>query len=92
MDAGRAVEAYTCAKPGPFFCAPEVEKIFAQSNVEFDEKKREAQLQQALAVLHDLAPALYLFPQAEILAASPKVKNIVYRGRYVDLTQIDITP
>jgi len=90
MDAGRAVESYTCAKTNPFFCAPEVEKIFAESNVEFDVKKREAQLQQALAMLHDLAPALYLFPQTEIIATSPKVKNILYRGRYVDWTQIDV--
>jgi len=92
MDAGRAVESYTCAKSGPFFCAPEVEALFARSNVEFDEKKREAQLQQALALLHGLAPAIYLFPQTEIMALSPKVKNIVMRGRYVDWAEVDIAP
>jgi peptide/nickel transport system substrate-binding protein len=92
MDAGRAVEAYTCARPMPFFCASEVEALYAQSNVEFNEAKRAAQLQQALALLHDLAPAIYLFPQTEIMAISPKVKNLVMRGRYVDWTQVDMAP
>jgi peptide/nickel transport system substrate-binding protein len=90
MDAGRAVESYTCAKSGPFFCAPEVEALFARSNVEFDEKKREAMLQQALAMLHALAPSIYLFPQTEIMAVSPKVKAIPMRGRFVDWAEVDI--
>jgi peptide/nickel transport system substrate-binding protein len=90
MDAGRAIESYTCTRPQPFFCAPDVEAIFAKSNVEFDEKKREAQLQQALALLHDLAPSIYLLPQVELMAMSPKVKNVSYRGRFVDWTTLDI--
>ena len=90
MDAGRALESYTCARAQPFFCAPEVEDIFARSNVEFDENKREIQLRQALAILYDLAPTIYLFPQPEIMAVSPKVKNMVFRGRYLDWTEVDI--
>ena len=92
MDAARPVEYFTAAKTGPFFSAPAVEAVLAASNVEFDERKREAQLQQALAMLHDLAPAIYLFPQTEIMAVSPKVKNIAYRGRYIDWAAMDISP
>lgn len=90
MDAGRAVESYTCARPGPFFCAPEVEKLLAQSNVEFDEAKREKQLQQALALLHDLAPSIYLFPQTEIMALSKDVLNTPFRGRFLDWGEVDV--
>jgi peptide/nickel transport system substrate-binding protein len=90
MDAGRAVESYTCMRVQPFFCAPEVESIFARSNVEFDDARRENLLRQALALLHDLAPTIYLFPQTEIMAVSPKVKNIVFRGRFLDWTEVDI--
>jgi len=90
MDAGRAVESYTCAKPAPFFCAPEVEALFAASNVEFDAAKREAQLRQALALLYDLAPALYLFPQTELMALSPRITALPYRGRYIDWAAADV--
>jgi ABC-type transport system substrate-binding protein len=90
MDAGRAIESYTCIKTGSFFCAPEVEKLLLQSNVEFDAARREKQLQRALAMLHDLAPSIYLFPQTEIMAMSPKVKNTVFRGRFLDWGELDI--
>lgn len=91
MDAGRAVESYTCAKSGkPFFCAPEVEKLLAASNVEFDVKTREAQLQKALAMLHELAPSIYLFPQTEIIGVTSAISNIQYRGRYLEWTELDI--
>ena len=90
MDAGRAVESYTCSKAGAFFCAPAVEKLLAESNVEFDVAKREKQLQQALAMLHDLAPSIYLFPQAELMAMAPAVTNVKFHGRYLDWGQLDI--
>jgi peptide/nickel transport system substrate-binding protein len=91
MDAGRAVESYTCAKSGkPFFCAPEVEKLLAASNVEFDLAKREAQLRQALSMLHELAPSIYLFPQTEVIATTPKIANIPFRGRYLEWDELDI--
>ncbi|MDX2144768.1 MAG: ABC transporter substrate-binding protein [Rhodospirillaceae bacterium] len=91
MDAGRAVESFTCAKSGkPFFCAPDVEEIFARSNVEFDEAKREALLRQALALLHDLAPTIYLFPRVELMAASPRVTALPFRGRFIDWSGADV--
>jgi peptide/nickel transport system substrate-binding protein len=89
MDAGRAVESYTCGKFGAFFCAPQVEKLLAESNVEFDVVRREKMLQQALAMLHDLAPSIYLFPQSEVMALSPAVGNIVFRGRFLDWGELD---
>ncbi len=90
MDAGRAVESYTCIKSGAFFYAPEVEKLLALSNMEFDVAKREQQLQQALTMLHDLAPSIYLFPQTEIMALSPKVGKPVFQGRFLDWGEMDM--
>ncbi|MCB2108591.1 MAG: hypothetical protein KDE14_12870 [Rhodobacteraceae bacterium] len=89
MDAGRAVESYTCARPNAFFCAPEVEKIFAESNLEFDPDKREKLLQAALKKLQALAPTLYLFPQVEVIAMTPNIKPLPFRGRFVDWTQVE---
>lgn len=90
MDAGRAVKSYTCAWPGAFFCAPDVEKLLADSAIELDVTTREKLLQQALARLHELAPSIYLFPQTEVMALSPKIENVKFRGRYIDWDQLDV--
>ncbi len=90
LDASQAIEPFTCAKSGAFFCAPEIDKLVAESAVTLDVPQREQQLQKALAALSAQAPSLLLFPQIEMTAVSKRVKPPVYRGRYLDWTKMQL--
>ena len=90
LDASQAIEPFTCAKAGAFFCAPEIDTLVAESAVTLDAKQREQQLQKALTALSAQAPSLLLFPQIEMTAVSSRVKTPVYRGRYLDWTKIQL--
>ena len=92
MDAGRAIEPFTCAKSGAFFCDPAVDKAIAQSGSTMDPAVREQQLRGILQTLQDQAPSLYLFPQVEILGVSPRITQTPFVGRYLDLTAIAMKP
>jgi peptide/nickel transport system substrate-binding protein len=92
LDAIRAVEPFACARPGAFFCDAEVDRLIAASNGTFDAKVREGQLKRVLARLHDLAPSIYLFPQPELIGVAPRVRDVTYRGRYVDWGRITVAP
>lgn len=92
MDALRPLENIMCKKSGAFFCDPTIDAMIEQSSQTFDEPAREKQLQDVLAKVHDLAPALFLFPQTDVMAFSPKVKNVVFDGRFLDWSELDIAP
>lgn len=92
MDSMRPLENVMCKKSGAFFCDPAIDTLIEQTSHTFDEGAREKQLQDILAKLYDLAPALFLFPQTDVMAFSPKVKNIVFHGRYLDWSELDISP
>ena len=76
-DTIRAIETFSCAKPGAFFCLPELMPFIEESNRTFDTAKRERMLQDLMATLHDLAPSLFLYPFAVIVAHHPSVENVV---------------
>lgn len=92
MDALRPLENIMCTKTGAYFCDPEIDAMIEASNLMFDPAEREKQLHAIIRKLHDLSPALFLFPQTDVMAFSPKVKNIVFRGRYLDWSELDIEP
>jgi peptide/nickel transport system substrate-binding protein len=77
-DTIRAIETFSCDKPGAFFCAPEINPLTAASNAELDPVKRDKILQDIMARFHDLAPSIYLMNIATILAASPKVGPLMF--------------
>jgi ABC-type transport system substrate-binding protein len=92
MDALRPLENIMCKKPGAYFCDPELDAMIEASSLEFDPVKREQQLHAIVRKEQDLASALFLFPQTDVMAFSPKVKNIVFHGRYLDWSELDIDP
>ncbi|MFL2769648.1 MAG: ABC transporter substrate-binding protein [Rhodospirillaceae bacterium] len=88
MDAIRAIENVSCTKNGAFFCIPEMMADIEETRTNFDPASRERQLQDLLARLHDLAPSLYLFPQASTFAFSSRVKNIIFGRQQMNLEDI----
>ena len=76
-DTIRAIETFSCAKPGTFFCLPELMPFIEESNRTFDTARRERMLQDLMASLHDLAPSIFLYPFAVIVAHRPGVENVV---------------
>jgi peptide/nickel transport system substrate-binding protein len=77
-DTVRAIETYSCDKPGAFFCAPEITPQAAAANAELVPAKREQILEDIAVRFHDLAPTIYLVNIASILAASPKVGPLAF--------------
>jgi len=81
FDAIRA-ETYTgCFKANPFFCAEETKPLFEAIEVEMDADVRRGLLQDLMAVLHDVAPAIWLVSGTEYIAASSDVANMVLTPR-----------
>ena len=76
-DTIRAIETFSCAKPGAFFCTPNLMPLIQESNRTFDIAKREQMLQDLMLTLHDLAPSIFLYPFAVIIAHRPSVENVV---------------
>ena len=76
-DTIRAIETYSCRKPGAFFCIPEIEPLIDASGVELDTVKRERLLQDIMARYHDLAPSIFLVNLTSVYAHSARVKGIV---------------
>ncbi|MDX2224420.1 MAG: ABC transporter substrate-binding protein [Rhodospirillaceae bacterium] len=76
-DTIRALETFSCAKSGSFYCDAEADALMSASSAELDEPKREALLQAAMARLHDQAASLFLVNMTMVVAHSPRVKNVV---------------
>ncbi len=77
-DVARAIETFSCNKTGSFFCAPEITPLAEASDAQLDPEKRDKQLQQIMALYHDLAPSIYLVNLATIMASSPRIGPLVF--------------
>lgn len=71
QDPIRPIEYFSCLRANPFFCVPELVEPIIQSNAEIDSAKRDLLLQDIMAQLHALAPAIWL-------------TNAVYTSAYGD--------
>ncbi len=76
-DTIRAIEQYSCRKPGVLFCAPEIEPMIDASNAELNPAAREKILQDTMAKLHDLAPTIFLVNFTSVYAFTNKVNTVV---------------
>jgi peptide/nickel transport system substrate-binding protein len=76
-DTIRAIETFSCEKPGAFFCAPELLPLIHASNQNFDTAGREQQLRDIMATLHDMAPSIFLYPHSIVIAHHPSVEKVV---------------
>ncbi len=90
FDAIRA-ETYTgCFKAQPFFCAPETKPLFEAISVEMDELKRREMLQDLMALLHDIAPAIWLVTGSEYVGAAHKVRGLELTSRGIPYSLITV--
>lgn len=76
-DTIRAIETFSCRKPGAFFCLPEIEPMIDASNAALDSAARERILQDIMARLHDAAPSLFLVNMTSVYAHTSRLKGIV---------------
>jgi len=89
-DVIRAIENFSCKKPGVVFCAPDLMDLIEESNATFDQTTREKHLQKLLAHMHNIAPTLYLFGQTHIYAIAPILQNITFRHEQLALDLVKL--
>lgn len=80
-DTVRSIETYSCAKANPLFCDETLMPEIRATGVIFDLEKRDRALQNVMAKMHDLAPALFLVNHANSTVAHPYVENIILTER-----------
>lgn len=79
QDPIRPIEYFSCIRYRPFFCEQSmVEKIQA-SSAEMNPELRDIMLQDIMAQLHDLAPAIWLVNAVYTTGYNDRIKNFVSR-------------
>lgn len=80
-DTIRSIETYSCAKANPLFCEPSLMPDIIATGALFDLEARDRALQNVMAKMHDLAPAVFLVNHANSTVAHSYVENIVLTER-----------
>ena len=76
QDPIRAVEYFSCLKPNPFFCDPDLVPAIQQVNAEIDLQKRESYLRALMVRMHDVAPAIWITNAVYVTGYTEKVNRI----------------
>ena len=79
QDPIRPIEYFSCLRANPFFCAPELVEPIKRSNAEIDSAKRDLLLQEIMAQLHELAPAIWLTNAVYTSAYGPRIEEFKSR-------------
>lgn len=88
---GIRAETYTgCFKAQPFFCAPETKPLIDAISIEMDPQQRTLLLQDLMAMLHDVAPAIWLVTGTEFAAAAKNVDGIALTSRGIQYDRISL--
>lgn len=82
MDADLALGWYSCSQPEGVlrFCNEAFEEKLQASRSEMDPEKRRELLQEAIAIFHDEAPALFLYQLSDLWGLSPNVSGLAPRS------------
>lgn len=75
-DVGRSIEYFSCLRPNPFFCDESVTDEIRSSRSEPDPEKRQLILQEIMARMKEMAPAIWLTNTVVITASRPGLENI----------------
>ncbi len=89
-DVIRAIEIFSCNKPTPFFCVPEMMPRIDATHGMFDPAKRERALQALSKEVHDLAPSLFLVPLVDVVAASGRLGPLHYRHKQLAMEKLTL--
>jgi peptide/nickel transport system substrate-binding protein len=76
LDVGRSIEYFSCLRPHAFFCDESVTDEIRSSRSESDPEKRELLLQEIMARMKDIAPAIWLTNLVVVTASRPGLENI----------------
>ncbi len=89
-DAIRA-ETYTgCFKAQPFFCAPETKPLINAIAVEMNPQRRTQLLQDLMAMLHEVAPAIWLVTGTEFATAARYIDGVEITSRGIQYDQVRV--
>ena len=77
-DVARSLEYYSCLRPRAFFCDEAITEAIRDSGGISDPAERDLALQDIMARMQDLAPALWLINLPIVTAASPAVENVTF--------------
>lgn len=88
---GIRAETYTgCFKAQPFFCAPETKPLIDAISIEMDPQRRTLLLQELMAMLHDIAPAIWLVTGTEFAAAGQNVDGLALTSRGIQYDLVSL--
>lgn len=87
-DVIRAIEIFSCKKPGAFFCAPELMPTIDASHGMFDIEERSRTLQDLSRTMHDIAPALFLVQIADVIAYSDRLDELPFRHKQLAVDRL----
>ena len=79
MDTSLAYAWFTSEFSGRWYSNEKFDELFAQSNVEMDEERRRAILQELAELFHEEAPVIFLWLQGNVVATSPKIVGFAPR-------------
>ena len=89
-DVIRAIEIFSCNKPAPFFCVPEMMPRIDATHGMFDPVERERALQALSEETHDLAPSLFLVPLVDVIAAHERLGPLLYRHKQLAMEKLTL--
>lgn len=87
-DVIRAIEIFSCKKPGAFFCAPELIPMIEASHRMFDVAERSGALQDLSRKMHELAPSVFLLELADVIAYSDRLADLPFRHKQLAVDQL----
>ena len=79
QDPIRPIEYFSCLRINAFFCEPDLVDDIKASSREMDRGKRERRLQDIMARLHDLAPAIWITNAVYTTAYTSRITNFAMR-------------
>lgn len=87
-DVIRAIEIFSCKKPGAFFCAPDLIPTINASHGMFDVEERSRTLQDLSRTMHDIAPSLFLVQIADVIAYSDRLGDLPFRHKQLAVDKL----
>lgn len=87
-DVVRAIEIFSCKKPGAFFCEPDLMPAINASHGMFDPAERERTLKDLSQKMHELAPALFMVQLVDIVSVSDRLGPLPFRHKQLAVDQL----
>ena len=89
-DLRKPMEAYSCIKPRPFFCDPNLAAALQATSNEMDPEVRRRGFLELSRAYHDAAVSLYLVEQIDVFGSSRRVRNLRIANRVPVYEEIEL--